>query len=106
MEETNQSLTKEEYDALVVGKDSTVEEDSSVAEAQKEETTSSESRSKDKIAEVGGITRKRKAAKVISDDKPDGEVDTTTATKNEKAVKKPKKKAKTVKLTFGNDEEG
>ena len=46
MEETNQSLTKEQYDALVSGKDAEKED-------RKDKATETESKPKDNIAEVG-----------------------------------------------------
>ncbi|KAI8943194.1 hypothetical protein NX059_001223 [Plenodomus lindquistii] len=107
MEDTNQSLTKEEYEALVSGKDSK-EDEESTEKADAQACLEGEAKSKDKIVEVGGNVKKRKAAKIISD-----EQDEETSTKSQdnkktdtKVLKKPKKKAKAVKLTFGDEEEG
>ncbi|KAH7555565.1 hypothetical protein BM1_07188 [Bipolaris maydis] len=108
LEDTNQSLSKEEYDALVSGKDSKGEEDSVTDEAGQKATKQDESKPKDKIAEVGANTKKRKAAKIIGDDQGDGrsEIEGDAEKPTTKPAKKPKKKAKAVKLTFGDEDEG
>tara|TARA_R110002003_G_scaffold235_14_gene17068 strand:- start:20663 stop:21076 length:414 start_codon:yes stop_codon:yes gene_type:complete len=107
LEDTKESLTKQEYEALVSGKDSENKEEDVAASVSKPDSAESERRQKDKIAEVGAATKKRKAAKIISDEQEESKKE---AGKSEKATdgkvtKKPKKKAKAVKLTFG-DEEG
>lgn len=103
MEETNQSLSKEEYAALVSGKD---EEDSTVHEAEKKKDSDARSQSKDKIAEVGANAKKRKAARIIGDnyDKSKEGAEKDVKTPEAKPAKKSKKKTKAVKLTFGEDE--
>jgi hypothetical protein len=108
MEETNQPLSKAEYDALVSGKDGKEEGESATDEAGKEKDGDAKSHPKDKIAEVGANAKKRKAAKVISDDQDESKVRGETDVKKPeaKSVKKPKKKAKAVKLTFGDEDEG
>ena len=68
MEETNQSLSKEEYDALVSGKDGKEGEETVTDEVGEKKDNDSKSQSKDKIAEVGANAKKRKAAKIISED--------------------------------------
>ena len=102
MEETNQSLTKEEYDDYVSGKDAKEKQDP------KEDTAKTGSKPKDKIAEAGSNARKRKAAKIISDDPQQSKEDDGKEVKKTEAkvVKKLKKKTKTVKLTFGDEDEG
>lgn len=103
LEDTNQSMTKEEYEAFVAKTDSTEDHNADRVGAAKD----GESKSKEKISEIGAPTKKRKAAKIISDEQEDIKDDPKDATKLEaKAVKKPKKKAKSVKLTFGDEEEG
>lgn len=108
LEDTNQSLSKEEYDALISGKDSKGEEDPVTDEAEQKATKQDESKPKDKIAEVGANTKKRKAAKIIGDDQGDSrsEVERDAEKPTTKPAKKPKKKAKAVKLTFGDEDEG
>ena len=104
MEETNQSLSKEEYDALVSGKDDKTDEPAA-DEAGANKDSDAKSRSKEKIAEVGANAKKRKAAKIIGDDQDGSKEGETDVKKPEaKSAKKPKKKAKAVKLTFGEDE--
>jgi hypothetical protein len=106
LEESGQSLTKEEYEAMVLGKDSketeeTAEGEISKADGESKHTTSQDP--KDKIAEVGKNTKKRKAAKIIGAEEQNEE----PPKKNDsKVIKKPKKKAKPVKLSFGDQEEG
>jgi hypothetical protein len=105
MEETNQSLSKEEYDALVAGKDDNKDEPAA-DEAGENKDNDAKSRSKEKIAEVGANAKKRKAAKIIGDDQDESEKEGEADVKkpDAKSAKKPKKKAKAVKLTFGEDE--
>ncbi|KAH7092187.1 hypothetical protein FB567DRAFT_232960 [Paraphoma chrysanthemicola] len=106
LEDTKESLTKEEYEALVSGKDAKDGEDGVVASASKPEVAETEPKQKDKIAEVGGASKKRKAAKIIGDEPAASKEDSgkTASTTDTKVTKKPKKKAKAVKLTFGDDE--
>ncbi|KAF1831142.1 hypothetical protein BDW02DRAFT_65124 [Decorospora gaudefroyi] len=107
IEDTNQSLTKEEYDALVSGKDSKGEEEAADG-AGKDKPTDTAAKPKDKIAEVGANAKKRKAAKIIGDDqKQNKEKEVQIAKRTDgKVAKKPKKKPKAVKLTFGDEDEG
>ncbi|KAI4672920.1 uncharacterized protein J4E78_001423 [Alternaria triticimaculans] len=107
MEETNQSLSKEEYDALVSGKDDKEGGEPAADEAGKKKDSDATSQSKDKIAEVGAFSKKRKAAKIIGDGQDESKKGEEADVKKPEAkpVKKPKKKAKAVKLTFGEDED-
>ncbi|KAI4940133.1 uncharacterized protein J4E92_001421 [Alternaria infectoria] len=106
MEETNQSLSKEEYDALVSGKDDKEGGEPTADEAGKNKDGDATSQSKDKIAEVGAVSKKRKVAKIIGDDQDESKKGEEADVKKPeaKSAKKPKKKAKAVKLTFGEDE--
>lgn len=107
LEDTNQSMTKEEYEAFVAEKDPNEDAASEQEGAPKDSGKAAEGKSKDKIAEVGANTKKRKAAKVIGDEQEDSKDEPKDVKKAEtKTVKKPKKKAKAVKLTFGDEEEG
>jgi hypothetical protein len=107
LEDTKESLTKEEYEALVSGKDPKDEEQVTVDDKSKEDAQEPGSKQKDKIAEVGGGTKKRKAAKIINEEHEGSVAENNPKAKapGAQATKKPKKKAKAVKLTFG-DEEG
>ncbi|KAH6625381.1 hypothetical protein C7974DRAFT_200530 [Boeremia exigua] len=103
LEDTNQSMSKEEYEAFVAKDDSKEDTEQDVTESGKD----GESKSKDKITEVGANAKKRKAAKIIGDEQADSKEQPKGAKEAEKkSVKKPKKKAKAVKLTFGDEEEG
>ncbi|KAF2028623.1 hypothetical protein EK21DRAFT_101662 [Setomelanomma holmii] len=106
LEATKESLTKEEYDALVSGKDSKDKELDEVDSASKAAASEKEPRQKDKIAEVGAATKKRKAAKIVGDEQVDSKEEAGKSEKGTggRVTKKRKKKAKVVKLTFGDDE--
>jgi hypothetical protein len=103
LEETNQSMTKEEYEAFISEKEPEEVAEAKTGEGEPTQTKDGETKSKDKITEVGANAKKRKAAKIISDEPNDGK-DAPKA--DTKTVKKAKKKAKAVKLTFGDEEEG
>lgn len=107
LEDTNESMTKEEYERFI-SKEDTKEDGKSEQEDDANESTKGESaKPKDKITEVGANARKRKAAKIISDEQVEDQVEPKDGKKvDNKTVKKPKKKGKTVKLTFGDEEEG
>jgi hypothetical protein len=115
MEDTNESLSKAEYEALVNGKkdDEVPKTDGSTAKDTVVDDDST--RVKQKVAAIGGAVKKRKAAKIVGDDGDDmGEneksTDATEAIpKNSRPdAKRPvkKKKAKAIKLSFGNEEDG
>ncbi|PVI01063.1 hypothetical protein DM02DRAFT_591748 [Periconia macrospinosa] len=100
MEETNDSLTKAEYEALVAGKDAENEKSANDPEQAKDKAPTVAK--KDNIAEVGKVTKKRKVAKVIGDEGDEDAKSEKDAGK--KVTKKAKKKGKPVKLSFGDDE--
>lgn len=108
LEDTNQSLTKEEYEALVSGKDDSKAEDSTTGNGQQTETAEQDSKPKRKIPEVGTNFKKRKVAKVIGDEEPSGSKASakTSEISTKEPGKRPKKKGKPVKLSFGDDGEG
>ncbi|KAF2740185.1 hypothetical protein EJ04DRAFT_234591 [Polyplosphaeria fusca] len=113
LEESSQTLTKAEYDALVTGKDPNEQQDGAVgvekeAEAGTEDSNAAKAESKDNIAEVGKTGKKRKLIKVVGEkDEKGGE---TTKGKEAKAsdtkAKRPKKKTKAVKLSFDDPDDG
>ncbi|KAF1939715.1 hypothetical protein EJ02DRAFT_252334 [Clathrospora elynae] len=103
MEETNDLLTKEEYAAFVSGKDSKKGEDGKAQP--KDGASEATTKPKDKITEVGANAKKRKAPKVIGDDQEQNN-ETSAKKTDARVVKKSKKKAKAVKLTFGDEDEG
>jgi hypothetical protein len=102
LEDTNQSLSKAEYEAMVAGDDAKEDDAAADETATEDSTTGPKKQSKNNITEVGKVSKKRKVAKVIGEEKDDK---TTAKSTETKMVKKPKKKSKPVKLTFG-DEEG
>ncbi|KAF2628472.1 hypothetical protein BU25DRAFT_36789 [Macroventuria anomochaeta] len=107
LEDTNQSMTKEEYEAFVTKKDSNEDGKTEQEDVTRMSTKDAETKSKDRITEIGANAKKRKAAKIISDEQQDDKDQSKNGEKaNVKTVKKPKKKAKVVKLTFGDEEEG
>jgi hypothetical protein len=103
LEETNQSMSKAEYEAMVAGKDSE-EDPASLDQADKNKDAYAKPQVKDTIVEVGKATKKRKVAKVIGEEKEDDGKETEPKSEK-KVVKKPKKKGKPVKLSFGDQEE-
>jgi hypothetical protein len=107
LEDTKESLTKEEYEALVSGKDPKTGEEAPVGDKSTEIAQASDPKQKDKIAEVGAGTKKRKAVKIVNEEHDDGSVesDQNSKQKGSQATKKPRKKGKAVKLTFGDEEE-
>lgn len=107
LEDTNQSMTKEEYEEFISKKkteeDGDPEQEDPTIKPKKDDST----QPKDRITEVGANPRKRKAAKIISDEPGDDNHESKDIRKADtKTVKKPKKKGKAVKLTFGDEEEG
>jgi hypothetical protein len=98
LEDTNESLTKAEYEALVAGKGTTPDECSKASETKDQEPVP---QPKDKLVEVGKASKKRKAVKVIGADE-EGARDAFQF--DAKIIKKPKKKSKPVKLSFGDQE--
>lgn len=112
-EESNEVISKEEYRALAGGptaekegeatlKDQSTNESEDKTHTQKEPTTAKQIN----LTEVGG-PRKRKQAKVVGEDKPEGEQtrpgnDSDEAQPKAPASRKPKK-TKKIKLSF--DEE-
>ncbi|KAL1647623.1 hypothetical protein SLS61_007253 [Didymella pomorum] len=107
LEDTNQSMTKEEYEEFVGKKKTEEDGDIEQKDSANQPTKDDIAKPKDKITEVGTNSRKRKAAKIISDEPEDDKNEPKEVRKaNSKAVKKPKKKVKAVKLTFGDEEEG
>jgi hypothetical protein len=119
LEGSDATISKEEYDTLTgskstdqAGQNDTAEDASSEAlgpklpqegsAAQGDATTK-----KQKMADVGMNSKKRKAVKIVGEDpeEEDGTADQKTAAPVSSGVKKSKKKAKAIKLSFGDDEE-
>lgn len=103
IDETGETLSKDEYEKLTAA--AVVEESSGVgaleAEARPGETEPSSAKADVKVTD-GVASKKRKAVKVIGEtDEPAAE-DGPTAPKT---ARKPKKKAKAVKLAFNDDDE-
>lgn len=111
MEDSQDLLTKAEYEALVKGEEeskSAEHADSTAKDAAAEEDKPLPQ--KQKVAEVGGLGKKRKAAKIIGDEseKPGGKAQNAGVPPSEESDKKrppKKKKAKAIKLSFGDDDE-
>jgi hypothetical protein len=116
MEDTNESLSKAEYEALVNEKDDENAKPAGNADSTTKDaaTKDESSRVKQKLAAVGGPGKKRKAARIIGDE-DEADVDGKTAKETEAAGKtskpdtkrpaKKKKKAKAIALSFGEDGE-
>lgn len=113
LEETNQHLSKEEYEAMLKGEEAAAKDaaeqktevQSDSAPNTSEHAAVHSANSKQRVAEIGGLPKKRKAAKIVGQD-DDEAIDTSTTPGNKDAKKPPKKKkAKAIKLSFGDDEE-
>jgi hypothetical protein len=115
MEDTNATLTKEEYEALV-REDAKEANGESATPDEKSGTSDEKPKTTKKVPSIGA-TKKRKAAKIIGGAEEDDQAEHETPLgkaieeikgKGESTRKKPpppkKKKAK-VKLNFGDDEE-
>ncbi|ORY09971.1 hypothetical protein BCR34DRAFT_588925 [Clohesyomyces aquaticus] len=102
LEDSNQSLSKEEYEAMVSGKDPE-NPSAEIEKAPKPDQNVGTEKPKDRIVEAGQGVRKRKAVKVGAEGQDE---DALSKVKDSKVTKKPKKKAKKVKLSFGDQEEG
>lgn len=112
-EESNDIISKEEYEALVRGDKPSEDDDQSdkdhkdenksagqPGEGSRSDTGAETSASKQNIAEIGG-PRKRKQAKVIGEDTPAAESEDTTK-KDSSGVRKAKQKKK-IKLSFDDE---
>ncbi|QDS75851.1 hypothetical protein FKW77_001457 [Venturia effusa] len=112
LEDTNQSLSKEEYEAMLKGETATETSSKGPPLNSSADPALSSASSKHKVAEIGGLPKKRKAAKIVGQGDDDDD-DTENSKKHageepgNKAAKKPskKKKTKAVQLSFGDDEE-
>lgn len=114
VEGSNETLSKDEYDALM-SKTSEANEASDQALSKDDEKPTGHAASteagsaamesapisKQILTEAGKPEKKRKAGKVVADDRDEGgEEDGVSQSK----AKKPKRKAKAMKLSFGNEE--
>ncbi|RDI76618.1 hypothetical protein Vi05172_g13370 [Venturia inaequalis] len=118
LEETNQHLSKEQYEAMVkdheaaakdaIGK--TAAGNSKSALDSLEDAAVPSANSKQRVAEVGGLPKKRQAAKIIGQDDEEAtdtlktQIGTGPGNKDERRPLK-RKKAKAIKLSFSADEE-
>lgn len=102
LEDTNQSMSKAEYEAMVAGK-VTENNTATTEEGDKTKVDLPAPQAKDSIVEVGKGTKKRKVAKVIGEENEKDDQGSKTTEK--KVVKKTKKNWKPVKLSFGDQEE-
>jgi hypothetical protein len=100
-------MTKEEYEAFISEKEPKEDAEAKAGESEQAQIKDDETKPKDKITEVGANAKKRKAARIISDETNDDKDGAKAVPKSDtKTIKKAKKKAKPVKLTFGDEEEG
>ncbi|KAI9711834.1 MAG: hypothetical protein M1820_001979 [Bogoriella megaspora] len=103
LEESNDTLSKAEYEALVKG-DGGAEDGSKVVDEKEEGKKDGDAKdgksSEQQTAGVGKVQKKRKVGKVVGRDEEQEGAD-EKAKKETKA--KPKKKTKGVQLSFGED---
>lgn len=122
VEGSNETLSKEEYEALVKGegsgeedaKDGVRAEDTSGAKDGAERSPEdkelanekkSEPKRQQNVAEIGA-SKKRKQARVVLDEKDAEDKESQVATKSQAAAKKTKqKKKKKIKLSFAEEQE-
>jgi hypothetical protein len=106
VEGSNNTMSKEEYENLVNGKSE--ENETKGLEAQQTEPGSKNpselSKAVQKVAEVGVMSKKRKAMRVGDEEEEDDAPKKATDKKSKSSSKKAKSKSKTVKLSFEDDE--
>ncbi|KAI9667358.1 MAG: hypothetical protein M1821_000173 [Bathelium mastoideum] len=112
LEESNNTLSKAEYEALIKAatgakNDKTTDADTSVnngpngADTERGKAEGSDKKpAQQQTTEIGMTQKKRKLGKIVTAD------ESHEATAEPKSGKRPKKKAKAVKLSFGDDETG
>ena len=112
LEDSNMDLSKPEYEALLAGKTLSEERGIQSADADEKEGLSTtialpadnppnqkgDLSAKQRLTEIGKGLKKRKAVKVIGEND-----DVDVEVKDSKPIGKPKKKAKTIKLSFDED---
>ncbi|KAF2397687.1 hypothetical protein EJ06DRAFT_132815 [Trichodelitschia bisporula] len=92
LEDTNDTLSKAEYEALIKGDE---EKETTADAAGKPAPPDTQPRAKERIMEVGGQAKKRKAARIVgSDNESESEPVAPPAKPTKKPATKPKKKAK------------
>jgi hypothetical protein len=110
MEGSDATISKEEYATLTGSKNSDQSDKKDDVVKSKQEAAESKAdapRTKQKLTDVGIVSKKRKAIKVVGDDSEDEtSVDRPSIGKGATSTaKKPKKKANAIKLSFGGDDE-
>lgn len=103
VEESGDTLSKAEYEAMLAKEDA-ADETVERPEGEAAEGGEPRSHSRQQLAEAGQKQKKRKAAKIIgNDDEKDEAVANGHEEQAKKVTKKPKKKAKAVKLSFEDE---
>jgi hypothetical protein len=115
LEESNETLSKEEYEALVNGKstDKSTEDGTPDAEkpgilpedGEKDDQTAGTKSSKQQMTEAGTSQKKRKLARVVGGEDDDDAKNDLAGKKADTTKAKKKKKSKPIKLAFGDEEE-
>lgn len=109
VEDSNETLSKEEYEELLKKSKDEDENGSRLAKQSNPDdkaTSQDSSRPKQLSIQVGAISKKRKAIKVVGDDEAEeAESPSKAASAKKPILTKSKKKAK-VKLSFNDEEEG
>lgn len=103
-EESNEVISKEDYQALVGGPENQAQDWASkdqAAEGDGKTLPKEPTAKQSNLTEVGG-QKKRKQAKIVGDDKPEGESKPESEVRPKASTRKPKK-GKKIKLSF--DEE-
>lgn len=105
IDETGETLSKDEYEKLTSATTAAAAEENGASEAEtrRGEEEPSTAKTDVKVTNVGAASKKRKVAKVVGEAEESGTQDGAVVAK---VAKKPKKKAKAVKLAFDDDEDG
>jgi hypothetical protein len=107
VEGSHETLSKDEYEAMKVGDDPD-NKDAGEEAGEGDKPTSISRTAVQRVAEAGVSMKKRKATRIGDDGDNAKEGDAALATKPQSSArqtKKSKKKAKTIKLSFGDDDD-
>lgn len=105
VEESGDTLSKADYEAMVAGKgkDEGGTDDASEGPTTEEPPISGDQQPKQQVAEIGNPQKKRKVGKVVGEAENAKSEEKDEDQGPKKIVKRAKKKAKAVKLSFDDD---
>lgn len=110
VEGSNATVTKEEFEKLVSGKSTELESSEAIKASETGKETDQDAskslKSAQKVAEVGVMSKKRKATRVVGDEDENEAIDSSKDQKVKSSSKKAKSRSKAVKLSFDDEEAG